>query len=220
MPATGKPTETQDAYQLLRQAILKGELMPNQRLVELELSERYSIGRAAVRVALARLEQDGIVESEKFRGSWVRLIGEAEAVEILEARAALESLAVRFAALKATPKDVKRLEAILTRMSARHKAADLLGMSEVNSELHKTLLEIAGHRTVARLIEGLQAQNVRHQFRTVLLPGRSQRSLEEHRRIVEAVAAHDPERAAQAMLDHLNHVAEALRQTVKGTTKA
>jgi DNA-binding GntR family transcriptional regulator len=214
MPSLDKTTETQDAYAKLRQAILAGELLPNQRLVEMELSERYAIGRAAVRMALARLEQDGIVESEPFRGSRVRLIGEKEAVEILEARAALESLAVRYAARNATAKQIKGLEGILGRMEERYDAGDLLGMSEVNSELHRTLLDIANHRTATRLIEGLQAQNVRHQFRTVLVPGRSQRSLQEHRRIVEAVAAHDEEGAAKAMMEHLTHVAEALRQTV------
>ncbi|MCV4677759.1 FCD domain-containing protein, partial [Escherichia coli] len=83
-----------------------------------------------------------------------------------------------------TTKDIKVLKGILERMQGRYEAGDLLGMSEVNSELHRTLLEIANHRTAARLIEGLQAQNVRHQFRTVLLPGRPQRSLEEHRAIV------------------------------------
>jgi DNA-binding GntR family transcriptional regulator len=212
MPVTEKSTEAQTAYHRVRQAILAEELLPGQRLVEKELAERFGLGRSAIRTALARLEQEGLVKSEPFRGASVRAIDEAEAVEILEARAALESLAARYAARKATPEQVERLEGILQRMQERYEGGDLLGMSELNSELHQTLLEIAGHRTAARLIESLRAQNVRHQFRTILVPGRSKRSLEEHRRIVQAVAAHDEQGAAQAMLEHLSRVAEALRQ--------
>ena len=207
-----KTTETDDSYSLLREAILTGQLLPSERLVEMDLSQRYGVGRAAVRMALARLEQDGMVEREPFRGARVRLISEAEAIEILEARAVLEGLAMRSAARNATVKQVRELRAILKRMQARLKAGDLLGISEVNTTLHGLLLEIAHHQTATRLIQGLQAQNVRHQFRTILVPGRAAQSLEEHRMIVEAVANHDSDAAERAMRLHLSHVTETLRK--------
>lgn len=213
MATSERTTETDDGYMLLRRAILSGELMPNERLIELDLAERYNLGRAAIRTALARLEQDGIVEREPFRGARVRLISESEAIEILEARAVLEGLAVRSAAKNATPADAAALRAIHKQMQVRFKAGDLLGVSEVNTALHTTLLEVAKHATAARLIAGLQAQNVRHQFRTILVPGRAAKSLEEHRAIVEAVAGRDPDAAEAAMRLHLSHVVEALRQT-------
>jgi DNA-binding GntR family transcriptional regulator len=210
---TERTTETDDGYTLLRQAILSGELLPNERLVELDLSERFEIGRAAIRTALARLEQDGIVEREPFRGARVRLIPASEAVEILEARAVLEGLAARKAATNATGKDVTALRAILKRMDAKFKAGDLLGGSEINTELHRTIIQIAKHSAAARLIEGLQAQNVRHQFRTILVPGRAARSLEEHKAIVEAIASRDADAAERTMRLHLSHVVEALAST-------
>jgi DNA-binding GntR family transcriptional regulator len=210
---TERTTETDDGYTLLRQAILSGELLPNERLIELDLSERFEIGRAAIRTALARLEQDGIVEREPFRGARVRLIPASEAVEILEARAVLEGLAARKAATNATAKDVAALREILKRMDAKFKAGDLLGGSEINTELHRTIIQIAKHSAAARLIEGLQAQNVRHQFRTILVPGRAARSLEEHKAIVEAIASRDADAAERAMRLHLSHVVEALAST-------
>ncbi|MCS6867689.1 GntR family transcriptional regulator [Thermus sp.] len=216
MPALEKATEVQQAYQRLREAILQGELLPGQRLVEKELSERFGLGRAAIRTALAKLEQDGLVESEPYRGAWVRVITEEEAVEILEARMALECLAVRHAARKATSEAITRLRQIHAQMEARFREGDLLGMSELNSLFHRTLVEISGHGAARRLIEALRAQGVRHQFRTVLVPGRSQRSLEEHRLILEAVAAHDEEAAERAMKAHLQGVIAALRQAKGG----
>lgn len=215
MPVAEKATEAHQAYRALREALLQGGLLPGQRLVEKDLAQRFGVGRAAIRTALARLEQEGLVESAPYRGAWVRIIGEEEAVELLEARMVLEGLAARYAAKKATEADVARLRQILAEMEARYRQGDLLGMSELNALLHRALVEISGHRTAARLIEGLRAQGVRYQYRTVLVPGRAPRSLEEHRRIVEAVAAHDEEGAEKIMREHLQGVIAALRQ-VKG----
>lgn len=202
----------EDGYLRLREAIVAGQLQPNERLVEADLSEALGIGRAAVRTALARLEQEGLVARERHRGARVRLVGEREAVEILEARAVLEGLAARHAAAKATAADVKDLRRILATMRRLLDRGDLLGASDRNDVLHGRLLEIAGHRTAARLISSLNAQTVRFQYRTILLPGRPERSLAEHGAIVEAVAANDPDAAEAAMRRHLAHVTEAVSQ--------
>jgi DNA-binding GntR family transcriptional regulator len=85
-------------------------------------------------------------------------------------------------------------------------------MSELNAAFHRTLVEASRHQTAKRLIEALRAQGVRHQYRTVLVPGRPDRSLEEHRRIVEAIAKGDGEEAARAMAEHLQGVMEALKR--------
>jgi DNA-binding GntR family transcriptional regulator len=74
------------------------------------------------------------------------------------------------------------------------------------------ILEISDHATAARLIATLKSQLVRFQYRTILLPGCSERSLEEHSAIVEAIAAGDPAGAEVAMRTHLSQVAEALRR--------
>ena len=76
--------------------------------------------------------------------------------------------------------------------------------------LHARLLELSGNVTVQRLVAGLKSQLVRFQYRTILVPGRSERSFAEHSAIVDAVAAGDPDAAEVAMRTHLTHVAEAL----------
>jgi DNA-binding FadR family transcriptional regulator len=97
---------------------------------------------------------------------------------------------------------------------------DLLGASDRNAILHQRLTEISSHRTTARLISTLKSQLVRYQYRTILLPGRSERSFAEHRAIVEAVAAGDPDAAETAMRIHLSHVADALREAAREETGA
>jgi DNA-binding FadR family transcriptional regulator len=99
-------------------------------------------------------------------------------------------------------------------MRRHFDAGDLLAASDRNADLHRRLQEIAEHDTAARLIKGLRTQLVRFQYRTILLPGRSERSLAEHSAIVEAIAEGDPDAAERAMRDHLHNVAEALRVQV------
>jgi DNA-binding GntR family transcriptional regulator len=199
-----------DGYVRLRQEIVTGRLQPNERLVELDLSERLGVGRSAIRTALVRLESEGLVERERHRGAKVRLVDEHEAVEILEARALLEGLAARHAARHATPEDVAELRTILAGMRTRLDAGDLLGASDQNAVLHHRILQISGHATAQRLISTMRSQLVRFQFRTILVPGRPERSFAEHSEIVDALAAGDGDAAEAAVRRHLSHVAETL----------
>src|SRR6201999_3001768 len=97
----------------LREAILSGRYLPNERLVEADLVAALGESRAVVRTAIVRLEGDGLVEHAPTRGAKVRLVGEREASEILEARAVLEGFGASKAAGAATPDDVARLRALL-----------------------------------------------------------------------------------------------------------
>src|SRR5690348_3968694 len=189
----------------LRDAIVSGRLQPNERLIETDLARTLGVGRSAVRTALVRLEQEGLVEHERNRGARVRLIGKDEAVEILEARAVLEGLAARQAAHNASPEDIHDLRAILTRMRELLDTGDLLSASDQNAVLHGKLLEIAGHDIATRLISALKSQLVRFQYRTILLPGRSERSFTEHTAVVDAIAAGEGDAAEEAMRAHLSH---------------
>ena len=211
-PAAGpRATDAGRPEDRLREAIVTGRFQPSERLVEADIARELGVGRSAVRTALARLEHEGLVEHERHRGARVRLVGAQEAVEILETRAVLEGLVARHAAAKATPADAEALLEILEDMRRRLNDGDLLGASDQNAVLHGRILDISGHSTAGRLIATLKSQMVRFQYRTILLPGRSERSFGEHRAIVEAIAAGDADAAESAMRNHLSHVAEALR---------
>lgn len=207
-------------YGQLRRAILEGRLVPGQRLVETELARMFGVGRAAVRAALVRLEQEGAVERSPNRGARVRLLSEEEAVEIVEARAALECLVARYAALRARPEDVRELRRILREMAACARRGDSLGYSECNGRFHQTLVRASRHATAGRLLESLRVHTVRYQYRTVLAPGRMPRSLEEHRAIVAAVAARDPDAAEANMRAHLQAVLDSLREVARRASPA
>jgi DNA-binding GntR family transcriptional regulator len=209
-----------NAYETLHAGIVAGDLSPGERLVEEELAEQLGESRGAIRTALLRLEHDRLVIRERNRGARVRRISTEEAVEILEARAALESLAAGYAALRRTDADVQELRAITAQMAELHAAGELLAMSERNAQLHRRVLEVSGHRVAAEVCGRLNSQVVRFQFRTVLAPGRPAKSLAEHTAIVEAIAAGDRRAAEAAMRQHLSHVAETLPAVAPGKRAA
>lgn len=211
--------EASFAYEQLREDIISGRVMPNERLVETDLSDRLSCSRTTVRTILIRLEHEGLVVREPNRGAHVRLISEAEAVEITEARASLEALAAYQAALHADSNDIIEIQSILSEMAPLLKAGDLLSYSNTNRRLHARILEASRHSTVQRLVADLKAQLVRFQFRTILVPGRAQHSLSEHTALVDAISRHDPDAASAAMTAHLSGVARTLRSTSATTSK-
>jgi DNA-binding GntR family transcriptional regulator len=199
-----------DLFTELRAAILRGEYAPRQRLIETELTERYATTRFVLRNALTRLATEGLVELQPNRGARVREISVEEAIEITEIRRAVEGLVAARAAERITDEEIAEVRALGAEMSAVVANADMLRYSELNAQLHGTIRAIARHPSATRIIEQLNGQMVRHQFRLSLVPGRPSVSLPEHLAIIEAVCARDPEEAERAMRAHLTSVIDAL----------
>lgn len=195
----------------IRDAIIGGTFLPNERLIEEDLVRRFKANRGAVRLALARLEQEGLVVREPNRGARVRLVSGKEAIEIMEARAMLESLVARHAALKVTQQDMENLRAILRELHALIEDEDMIGYAAANMRFHSTIVDIADHPTAARLLLGLRAQSVVFQYRQTLQPGRVAVLMHEHEELVRALDSRDPDAAEKAMRSHLDNTAAALR---------
>ncbi len=202
-----RPTTVADA---LRDAIVDGEFAPNQRLVEADLSERFGASRGSIRTALLELGAEGLVERVQNRGARVRAVSLAEAIEITEVRMVLEGLCAAKAATRLTEDDRDRLRGIGTAMQEAVRSGDLLGYSELNRQLHALIRTLGGQSTVQAILERLRGQNVRHQFRLALHPGRAAVSLPQHLEIIEALCAGEAEAAEAAVRRHLQSVIETL----------
>jgi DNA-binding GntR family transcriptional regulator len=202
----------------IRTAIADGEFVSNQRLVEADLSERFSVSRASVRTALVELTSEGLVERVQNRGARVRAVSLTEAIEITEVRMVLEGLCAAKAAERLTEADRDQLRAIGSAMQAAVATGNLLGYSELNKQLHALVRTLAGQTTAGAILERLRGQNVRHQFQLAMHPGRPSVSLPQHLEIIEAVCAGDPEAAEAAMRRHLRSVLDTLPEVE--TTRA
>ena len=195
----------------IRDAIVRGEFVPNQRLVEADLSDQFAASRATVRAALIELTNEGLVERVQNRGARVRAVSLAEAVEISEVRMMLEALCAAKAAERINDAEVGELRELGERMQMAVAGGDVVGYSRLNQRLHRRVREISGQRTAAQVLERLRGQSVRHQFRLAMRPGRPQVSLPEHLAIIDAICAHHPAEAAEAARVHLASVIEALK---------
>ncbi|WP_081099476.1 GntR family transcriptional regulator [Corynebacterium glutamicum] len=200
----------QDLAGRLREDIVTGRLVPNQRLVEADIAEDYGASRGNIRVALSELSVEGLVERVQNRGARVRAVSVEEAVEITEVRAAVEALCAKKAAERITESQQVLLQEIGRKMVDAVGRGDRELYSMANEQLHREIIEISGQRTAAETIRRLQGQAVRYQFRLSRQHDRPKQSLPQHLAIIDAICARDGSGAAEAMNAHLASVAEAI----------
>ena len=195
----------------LRDAILKGEFLPGERLVEAQLMTRFEASRFNVRAALQDLTAEGLVETQRNRGAQVRKVSLDEAVEITEVRMVVEGLIAARAAERIDAERASELDEIGLLMRRAVESGEHRRYHDLNGRLHALIREIAGHRTADRIVGTLRGQLVRHQFVLSLLPGRPQQSLPQHERIIAAIRDGDSKLAEESMREHIASVIEALR---------
>lgn len=183
----------------IEKLILSGEFPPGAKLGEEDLASRLGVSRGPVREAFRGLEELGLIRFEKNRGVFVRKIEVEEADQSYVVRGALEELAGRIVAERISDEEIKALRSIIKRMERAVERKNFSQYVDLNYELHGRIVEfthnpklIQMYRTIAN--ELLLFRNVsRAPIET----------LNEHRAIVEKIAARDPKGAAAALRDHI-----------------
>jgi DNA-binding GntR family transcriptional regulator len=199
-------------YQRLKREIMEGVYTPRQRLVETEIAPLLGVSRATLRTVLLRLQHEGLIEIQPNRGAQVRAFSVAEATRILQVREVLEGLAAALAAEKASPAQLATLQSIVAKMEETLAADDLLGQLPLAGRFHQVILEAAAHEFIEQFLNMLHAPLVRHQFRIILVPGRKDESLAEHRAILSALEHRDVAGAEQAMRQHVAQIRRSLQR--------
>jgi DNA-binding GntR family transcriptional regulator len=199
-------------YQRLKRDIMGGVYTPRQRLIETEIAPILGVSRATLRVALIRLQHEGFVEIQPNRGAQVRAFSVEEATRILQVREVLEGLATGLAAEKATATQLDELHAIVVQMEHTLAADDLLGHLPLVGRFHQQIIEVAGNEFIDQFLNMLRAPLIRHQFRVILVPGRKDESLAEHREILAYLARRDATAAERAMRRHIAELRNSLQQ--------
>jgi DNA-binding GntR family transcriptional regulator len=203
-----------DEYELLRDLILREQVLPNERLVEMEYAERFGSNRSNIRKALTRLEQDGLVVCEPYKGAHVRRVTESEAVEMFEVRGALEVLLVRQVVERITDADKKVLKSLVQEMRDTLKTKDPIAVGRASRKVREELWRISGHTTGTRFLASLNTQLVRIWFRGITMPGRSEALVEELSAVVDAVFAGSAAKAATAMRKYHEAAIANLKQAI------
>ena len=199
-------------YQRLKRDIMEGVYTPRQRLIETEIAQILGVSRATLQAALIRLQHEGFVEIQPNRGAQVRAFSVEEATRILQVREVLEGLAAALAAERATTAQLAELQGIIVEMENTLAADDLLGHLPLVGRFHQRIIEVAGNEFVDQFLGMLRAPLIRHQFRVILVPGRKDESLAEHREIMTYLVRRDATGAERAMRRHIAALRNSLQQ--------
>ena len=204
-----------DEYEILRDKILPGAFHPNQRLVATELAESLNSNRARIRRVLARLEHDGLVAIERYRGGRVRMVSEEEAMEIFETRAVLEPYLVRQTVARATAADTDRLSALIREMKDALDSGNPVAVGRGSRTVREEMWRISGHQTISQLLQMLNTKLIRFWYRSVMVPDRARSIVKELGAVVEAIAEGSEDRASAAMARYHRDAIAALQHAME-----
>lgn len=192
----------QEVADRLREAILQGRFAPGERLREAELAALLEVSRGPVREALALLEHEGLVITQRNRGAAVARLSAADEEEVRTLRLALERLAVQLVIRRASDQDLARLDAEIDRLREdMAERATVPGIAEFEIRFHDRLYRQSGHERLYRSWEALRSQvHTLFLSRNVERPQIREVVIERHAALVAALRSRD-ERAALAAIE-------------------
>lgn len=209
MPDEAEKTYTRadEAFDCIQTSIVKGELAPGEKIGELELCTRFNLTRGPLREALGRLESRGLLVRRPHAGVKVVSVSASELVELYRIREVMEGLAARQAAERMTDSEIADLQATLDAHEQMIDEAQgqAYYQAEGDYDFHHRIATGSRNTKLAQMLLGDLYYMVRmYRYRLSTSAGRPHRALEEHRRIVEAIAQRDGELAEFLMKRHIN----------------
>jgi DNA-binding GntR family transcriptional regulator len=213
-PSPAGPSLSERAYQALRTAIQQGEIEPNTRLTEVDLAQWLQMSRTPVREAMRRLESEGVLANEPFRGATVVALGESDLNELYAVRELLEVAAAGWCAVNATDAELAAMREILAR--EERAADDPAHLYELNRELHRAICNGAHNTFLLKSLATVQGSFTRLGKSNLIDAARAKASMAEHRKLVAAIANRDRKAAEAAARAH---VRTSLAQRLKALKK-
>jgi DNA-binding GntR family transcriptional regulator len=195
-------------YEQLRDEILSGTLTTGAQLVEARIATDLGVSKTPVREALIRLQRDGLVEIEPYRGARVIEPAEADVREILELRILLECHIARDLANRRPPDVLDSLERTIEECRRALQTGDDARVHSALTEFSDVIAEAGGNKRLGKALDELRSVLLLIANTSLRSPGREARSLAEHERILAAIRAGDAEAAAAATEAHIRSIEE------------
>ncbi len=181
-------------FNTLRQAILKGELKPGERLMEIALAEKLGVSRTPIREAMRKLELEGLVVMIPRRGAQVANITEKDLNDVLEVRITLENMAIEKACANMTDKDVRKLELAAQDFQKSTAEGDLVKMAEADVNFHEAIYRAADNKRLMQVLNNL---------------------VKEHEEITDAIRNRDVKKAQELSFEHLENQRMGIIQAIR-----
>ena len=202
-------------FQTLRQAILKGELEPGERLMEIQLAERLGVSRTPVREAIRKWELEGLVVMVPRKGAEVAGITEKNVRDVLEVRKALEELAVTLACQRMEESQFNQFDKQNHVFEEALKTGDLAEIAKQDIDFHEVIYLAAGNERLQQMLNNLQEQMYRYRMEYIKDEQQRSKLVLEHLEIAEAIQTRDVERAKSAIRLHIDNQEMTVARKVK-----
>ena len=148
-------------FQTLRGAILKGDLKPGERLMELQLASKLGVSRTPIREAIRMLEQEGLAVTIPRKGAEVAKMTEKDMEDVLQIRLSLEALAVRLSCENITPAALQELKVAMEDFEEKTKSGQFVEMAKADVKFHEILYKASNNPKLQQLLSNLREQNYR-----------------------------------------------------------
>ncbi len=202
-------------FQTLRQAILKGELQPGERLMEMKLAESLGVSRTPIREAIRKLELEGLVVMIPRKGAAVANITEKDTKDVLEVRRTLEMFAVEVACDRITPKQLQELEEAAKAFEDSKGSMDLIRIAETDIKFHEVIYEATQNARLMQILNNLRENMYRYRIEYLKDPNYYDSLVREHREILNAIENGDKDHARRCMRDHIDNQQLAVISKIK-----
>jgi DNA-binding GntR family transcriptional regulator len=205
-----RPNLRDQIYDIVKEMIVMREIKPDEKINEERLADRLRVSRTPIRETLCRLENEGIVKVIPRRGAFVIKQCKERVVEILQVREILEGLVARLVAQDGDEKTLNKLRKSLERIrSVPEEDGHLMKYTNADIEFHNILLEACNNEMLQNMMGIVNSHLQIIRLRTVVIPGRARRTVEEHFRVLEAIEGGNANSAERLMRKHIESVRDS-----------
>ena len=202
-------------FNTLRQAIIKGDLKPGERLLEIQLADKLGVSRTPVREAIRKLELEGLVTMVPRRGTTVLGITKKHLKDVLEIRSALEELALELACRRITPEQYEELVRLETLLEEKQDSDNAFELSDIDEKFHEQIYQATNNPRLVQLLANLREQMYRFRLEYMKAKDKRPRLIQEHQQIIKALKNKDSKAGRKAIYDHIVNQANAILSTLE-----
>lgn len=192
-------------FNTLRQAILRGELKPGERLMEIQLANKLGVSRTPIREALRKLELEGLVNMVPRKGAEVADITEKSLRDVLEVRKALEELSVQLACEKITEEEIEELKRAAERFKDTLDDQDVTKIAEADVEFHDIIYTATDNQKLILLLNNLREQMYRYRVEYLKNEEAYPQLIAEHEELIDNISKRNKEEATRIMCEHIDN---------------
>lgn len=202
-------------FNTLRQAILKGELEPGERLMEITLANKLGVSRTPIREAIRKLELEGLVNMIPRKGAVVASISEKDMRDVLEVRITLEELAVSLAVKNMNSEDIEQLRKAGKNFEDAVIAKDIVNIVDADVAFHDIIYNRTGNKRLIQIINNLREQMYRYRLEYIKDARTHSILISEHNDIIECISNKNVDEAKKAVREHISNQERGIVRAIK-----